>query len=247
MDYYFEDFTETNYVKILQLAKSKCRFCDYEELLDESQQNIIVWRHDIDMSVHRALKLANLERENNVSAVYFVHLNSAFYNVFEKVIREMLKKIGSMHEIGIHFDCGMYEGTPTKSKLEEDLGYYKTILEKFLEVRIKSFSFHNPTREILELFSEEKYAGLYNAYAERIMTNASYCSDSNGYWRYQRLQEFLSDENHSRMCVLTHPVWWVPKVLPPRERIQRAIDGRSNAVARAYDEEMRALNRKNII
>ena len=47
---------------------------------------------------------------------------------------------------------------------------------------------------------------MINAYAKYFKDNVEYCSDSNGYWRHQRLENFLNNK-HDKIQVLTHPVW----------------------------------------
>jgi hypothetical protein len=59
MDYFFEDFTESEYETLLKLAKKKWRFIKYSEY--RSDQPVVLWRHDLDFSVHRALRLAQME------------------------------------------------------------------------------------------------------------------------------------------------------------------------------------------
>ena len=56
MNYYFDDFTEDNYRQLIKLAKSNYNFIKYEDYNKKGKN--LLWRHDIDFSVHRALKLA---------------------------------------------------------------------------------------------------------------------------------------------------------------------------------------------
>ena len=245
MEFYFEDFTEENYRKIINLAKNfDIPFLTYREACGVDKA--IIWRHDIDFSVHRSLAIAKIEHEEGVRSTFFVHFNSRFYNVFEKEILEKLIEISKLgHEIGVHFDCEVEE-VKTKERLEEQLLFYKQIIEHMLNVEVSAFSFHNPTELILSTYTEEVYAGLYNAYSVKIRERFSYCSDSNGYWRYQRLEDFLEKEFGKNIIVLTHPAWWVPNAMAPRERIQRVIDGRKNCTEKNYDSVLESFGRKNV-
>lgn len=111
MNYYIEDFTEDNYKKFLLTAKQKNNILFYNEAMTAS--NAIVLRHDIDFSVHRSFALAQIEAELSVPAVYFVYLHSSFYNVLEKEIVQLLKKIVNMRaggaKLGLHFDPSYYD------------------------------------------------------------------------------------------------------------------------------------------
>ena len=69
----------------------------------------VLWRHDVDVSMHRAARLAEIEAERGVVATYFVNPRSVFYNLLEPEIEVLLRRIRSLgHEIGLHFDAGAY-------------------------------------------------------------------------------------------------------------------------------------------
>lgn len=252
MDYYFNDFTERNYRQILKLAKKKYTFISYEKFLeqqdgDRDQYRKILWRHDIDYSVHRGGKLSKIEKEEDVHSIYFIHFNSKFYNVFEK---EVCKKITEIYDngqsIGLHLDWEYYDDIPTSNQIEEDLVFYKNVLKKLTGIEVYAFSFHNPTALTFEKFDNIKYGGLINVYSKEIMQRVEYCSDSNGYWRFQRLQDFLERDDIQNACVLTHPGWWTPTAMSPRDRIERAIAGRSAYVALDYEAMLSNGGRVNV-
>lgn len=250
MKYSFSDFTEDEYRRLIKKAKNKASFISYRDFLDNKFSNIgnsIIWRHDIDISVNRALRMAEIEAEEGVKSVFFVLFSSTFYNVFENDIMGKLKQIISLgHEIGIHLDMDMYPNIPDKGKIEKDLDFLSDNIQYLFGVKVSSFSFHNPTPSIMNAFTGD-YIGQYiNAYSKRIIDNVAYCSDSNGYWRHQSIDEFLDKTDYNVACVLTHPVWWTPESLSPRERVQRAIDGRRRYVGENYDNLLDQFNRKNI-
>ena len=241
MKYYESDFTEKNYRNILQKIKLPTIF--YDEI--DKYESFALWRHDVDSSVHRAYALAKIEKELNIKATYFFLLSSMFYNVFELEIKELIEKILSLgHQIGLHFDPTLYE-IKTKDDLEKYLYFEKNIIETLLQTQIKVFSFHNPSDKILKEYEEFRYAGMINTYARFFKENIPYCSDSNGYWRYKRLEDFLN-EGHKKIQVLTHPEWWQKEVMKPRDRIQRCIDGRAKKTAKKYDELLQSLRRENV-
>ena len=86
---------------------------------------------------------------------------------------------------------------------------------------------------------------MINTYAKYFADNVKYCSDSNGYWWFKRLEDFL-DEKHKRIQVLTHPGWYQKKVMRPRERIIRSVQGRANNNLKNYDAILKKHARKNI-
>jgi len=235
------DFIISNYIQILKIAK-KNNFIVYDEIIN--QHRYILWRHDVDCSVHRAYALANIESELSVISTYFFQLGSMYYNIFEQEIRNLVLKIIELgHEIGLHFDPTQYK-ISNKKEIEKHLRFEKEILENLFGVKISVFSFHNPNVNILN-YDEFMYSDMINTYSKYFKENVAYCSDSNGYWRNKRLYDFLN-ENHSKMQVLTHPVWWQKEVMTPRERIYRCIDGRAVNTINIYDKSLFLLGRENI-
>lgn len=246
MDYCFEDFTETNYRKIIRMAKKVYKFISYEEAEDNGRN--VLWRHDIDYSVHRALKLAQIEYEEGIKSTYFIYLHSDSYNALEKEVADRIHKIvGLGHEIGVHFEPNFYGLVNSNMRrLEEYLKMEKSILEEVFEKKIWAFSFHNPdTGDWLKL-DQYTMAGLINAYSKTIKHKYSYCSDSNGYWRFRRLEEVIKAAEDEKLQVLTHPEWWTPEVLSPRNRILRSITGRAQNQIKEYDNLLQKMGRENI-
>jgi len=236
------EFTKENYARLLRLAK-KWEFVSYTGNLDK--ENIILWRHDVDASVHAAYCLAEIEETLDVKSTYFFQLGSLFYNVFEKHTYEMIKAIqGLGHSIGLHFDPTFY-GNISRSETLDKMAYEKHILENLLDTNISAISFHNP--EFGNWFNEGSFVlcGMFNAYSQFLKDNFKYASDSCGYWRFESIEKVLQGE-YSRLQVLTHPVWWTAKPLPPREKIKRYANDRARYCLRKYDSTLEEMGRKNI-
>ena len=73
---------------------------------------------------------------------------------------------------------------------------------------------------------------MLHAGARSVRDDYAYISDSNGYWRFDRLPEVIAAGAHERLHVLTHPEWWQEEAMSPRERILRCIAGRGAAPRR---------------
>jgi hypothetical protein len=244
-DYHFDDFTEKDFRRLVQLAKTKYPFATYDQVNPSEGNRFILWRHDIDFSVHRAHALAKIEQEEGITATYLVWLGSEFYNVFEEETRETLKDIPRMgHTIGLHFNTPAYD-IKSQEDLIKALSFEKEILENLLDIEIKVFSFHRPMPEILK-YNRFKYAGMVNTYAEYFQEQVGYCSDSNGYWRHRRLQEVLEKAGEEQLQVLTHPVWWQPTVMAPKERVWSCIDHRADRNKETYQTRLKLMDRENV-
>lgn len=241
------DFTVSHYRELLGLAKEHYDFVFYEDA--NPAERIVLWRHDLDYSINRALRLAQIEVEEGVKATYFVHLHSKFYHWGEKEITEKLREIqGLGHQLGLHFDPDFYRGRMNGEKeLFKCLAWEKQLLETEFNQEIKVFSFHNPDigGDWLKL-DADNLAGMVNAYGRTLKENFSYCSDSNGYWRFRRLWDVLEVADEERLQILTHPGWWQERVMHPKERIVRCIEGRKQNTIATYDYCLQEVGRGNL-
>lgn len=241
----FTEFTEAGFVALLgQLQAGGYRFAGYGE---RPSGRHVLWRHDVDVSMHRAARLAEIEAERGVVATYFVNARSAFYNLFEPEIETLLRRIRSLgHEIGLHFDAGAYSTTTwTSDNLELAIRREQPFVERLLQASVTVVSWHNPDLSNLLDFDADAICGLANAYGRQLRGDYAYCSDSNGYWRFKPMREVIR-EGHERLHLLTHPEWWTPEAMPPSERIDRAILGRARKVRRDYDLLLERSGRRNI-
>lgn len=241
--YHFSDFTLDNFRRLVRLANLNYEFRRFTDF--DRAEKFVLWRHDVDFSVHRAIKMARVEAEEGVTATYFLHLHSEFYNLLEFEVKRLIKELVSFgHALGLHFDTHYY-GVEQPEQLEQLVMRERQILEECFETEIHALSFHI-TSPTVDRFRNEKYAGLINAYADYFRTEVQYCSDSNGYWRHRRLEDVLRDAADVRLQVLTHPELWQDTVMSPKERVYRCIAGRAEKTRRWYDETLQVHGRKNI-
>lgn len=246
MNYNFEEFTEIEYIHLLRVAKSNwdfISFADYKKL-----GNLCLWRHDIDLSIQRAYRLAQIEAEEEVKATYFVHLHSEFYNALETENTDLIWKIRDLgHDIGLHFDPAFYTfRLKTDQDLLDWLTFERDIVQKAFQTKVEAFSIHNPDVGKWPSIEQDEVGGMVNAYGQYFKQNYGYCSDSNGYWRFRRLKDVLEAAEEERLQVLTHPGWWTPEAMSPRDRISRCIEGRAAKQHQRYDKLLQMMGRQNI-
>jgi len=241
--YFFSDFTRKNYRQILKLAKSKYVFKFFND--DLSTDKFILWRHDVDYSPQSALALARIEKEEGVYSTFFLLLHSEFYNLLERENTDCFKEILKYgHKLALHFDCSFYN-VNSINQLEDRLQFESSFLSNIFESEINVFSFHNPFEFALSC-EAESYAGLINTYSSTFKKNIGYCSDSNGYWRYERLEDVIRTEKHNKLQALTHPEWWQEEVMSPKQRMLRCVQGRAEKNIQQYDQFLKKYQRENI-
>lgn len=243
-EYFFDDFTENNYRAMLRLAKSKFEFLFLGENKKQSQG--ILWRHDIDHSIERALQMAKIEAEEDIKSTYFLYLHSEMYSIFEKETLSQIQEILSLgHRIGLHFDITFY-APQNAEDVVDNIEFEKNIIERLLSLNLGYISFHFPQFENhLINWRQESFCGMINTYSQSITDNYEYISDSNGFWRFKRLEDVLKTSTKD-LHVLIHPLWWVPTPMSPRARVQLCIDHRAAKMSENYETFTKNNGRLNI-
>lgn len=242
--YHYDDFTYDEYRALLQLAKQNYVFRLYDDAIDAAKKSVL-WRHDVDMSMHSALRIARIEAEENIKATYFLLPSSSFYNLFESEITKIVREIAKLgHSFGLHFDAAKHQ-VADEEQLRTHLIREQRLLEEHFHLNIASFSFHNPDERSLT-FDAPTYNGLVNCYSHAFRNHVAYCSDSNGQWRHQRLRDVLTAAEPAELQVLTHPEWWGSSPISPRARVFSAIDGRARKTFTAYNAALAAYGRENV-
>lgn len=239
-DWHFEDFTETSYREIVASARERYAF---EPFGTATTSPHVLWRHDVDYSVHRAAALARIEADLGVRATYFVLLHSDLYSVLEPAVHARLREIAALgHWIGLHFDSGFYPG----ADLDGKAAWERDVLEKVIGSPVGAVSLHNPSVYERQNFDAEELGGMLHTGARSVRDDYAYISDSNGYWRFDRLPEVIADGARERLHVLTHPEWWQEVAMAPRDRILRCISGRARAAEATYDALLADNGRINV-
>lgn len=243
-DHHFDDFTEAEYRRILRAAKDRYAFEVYGTT---NAGRHVLWRHDVDCSVHRALHLARLEADEGVTASYFLQLHSVFYNLLEEPVFSRVEEILTLgHQLGLHFDAGFYGGFGCEDELADKLAYERRLLMDLFDRRVDAFSLHDTQMWGSGRFDSDTIAGMTNTNGRDLMARYGYVSDSNGYWRFRRLPDVIAAAEEERLQVLTHPEWWQAEAASPRDRIRRCVEGRGRYIMGWYDDLLATQGRPNI-
>ncbi len=176
-------FDLAHYREILEAAQAGgYRFAAFG---DSPERGDLFLRHDIDLSLHAALTMAELEAELGVRTTYLLMTESVFYNLASAegvAAIERLRELG--HRIGLH---------AVHPRVELD--------DRFEPV----ISWHNPGPE----YMSEEIPGAINVYAERYFSPQTYRSDSNQRWRSGCPHEELRVGSFPWLQILIHPEIWV--------------------------------------
>lgn len=246
-----EDFTLDSYTNYLYSFKKDYKFINYEQIAQNGQPSIL-WRHDVDVSVHNAYKLAEIENNLGLQATYFLMLGSWFYDIRDHEIHELVKKIKEKgHIIGLHYDFEYLVSGKVScfQTFLRSLRHQKVEMENILGSKINVFSFHNPSLVegtlLEEINKKEVILDMINVYSDKIKKKFKYCSDSNGLWRFDQLRDLIDAQKYPYLHVLTHPEWWTKEPYTPREKIEKALLGRARSILKKYDDILLQNKRPN--
>lgn len=235
-----DTFTETEYRQLIRRTAENYVVCGYADVPDAPHA---ILRHDLDASMHRALALARIEQREGVTATYFLFPRCLYYNLLHPECKAIVRQIlEAGHRIGLHFDVSI-DHMP--SDLDRLLKHEKQLIEDEFGVSPEAVSFHLAGDFQARLPREQVVCGMTNAYSSAMSERYKYVSDSNGVWRFDRWSDLIDPSKYPRLHILTHPEWWTPEPMTPRQRLQRAIDGYASRMGRWYDETTRRFGRPN--
>ena len=173
-----------HYRELLEAARAGgYRFGRFE---GEPQAGHVYLRHDVDLSLDAALRLAELEADSGAVATYFLMSESVFYNLASREGAAALSRLRELgHDVGVH---AVWPGVPAAD------GRFSRVL-----------AWHNPDPQ----YMTEPVDGFLNVMAEPWFTQGLYRSDSNQHWRSGCPHEELREGAFSWLQLLTHPEIWV--------------------------------------
>ncbi len=233
-------FTYDSYIGLIHRLKSKgYQFTDYYKWPEVPQP--VIFRHDIDQDIGKALKLARIEKEENVKSTYFVLLTSEFYNVFADKNACMLREISSMgHDIGLHFDeMNDPSIVGNNDKIIEKIIMEADVLMRALNIKIGVVSMHQPSKDILD--ADLEIPGIVNSYGKLFFKDFKYVSDSRRRWR-EPIDEYVDQSSYQRLHILTHAFWYNEVETDMHDTILKYINSGSLDRYEIFDKNMTNLS-----
>jgi hypothetical protein len=241
------EFNLKNYRKIIKDANTRCIILPIPPKKSDDYDYHIIWRHDIDISMDHAVKMAEIDHDEGISSMFMVLASSPFYNLFEENNIDALYTIANYnHIIGLHFDPTTYNNIRTSIDIISFIEAEKRAIESHVGAKLKTFSLHNPsllndcTRE---KFSTPQVCGMINMNSTYIKTTYDYCSDSNMRWCGKSLEEKINSKL-TYLHAVTHPIWWLKPHLSNIKKIYHQTHKTRNQQREYYDKIMREVKSK---
>jgi hypothetical protein len=186
----------------------------YDELLDaagaggyrwarfdhEPREGDLFLRHDVDLSLEAALRMARLERERGAAATYFLMTESVFYNLASPEGRAAIDELRSLgHAVGLH---AVHPNARRDDRFDAVLAW------------------HNPDPD----YVFEPVDGAVNVMQPPWFTQGRYRSDSNQHWREGCPHEELRSGAFEWLQLLVHPEIWVYRGATMGETMRAMLD-----------------------
>lgn len=203
------DFTYKNYKKLITTLKEEdYNFSSFSKIKfsnEEIKQKVLL-RHDVDLSLEKALEMAHIDHELNISSTFFIYLGSPFYNVISEYGEKIIHKIIDLqHYIGLHVDLTKYNDR-TIAQIPYYIKKEIDFMEDYFKIKIDSVSFHKPLS--LNFLSRLELSHYPHSYEPVFLQNFKYFADSAAEWRYGHPLSSNAFKEKKNLQILIHPIWW---------------------------------------
>jgi hypothetical protein len=192
------EFSLGHYRELLEAARAGgYRFAFFE---GEPRDGDLLLRHDVDLSLDAALRLAELEAGAGARATYFLMTESVFYNLASHEGEHALARLRELgHRVGLH---AVYPHARLDDRFEPVVAW------------------HNPDPDYMTAPVE----GALNVMSEPWFAPATYRSDSNQHWRSGCPHGELRSGAFPWLQLLTHPEIWAYPGATMGETMQAMLD-----------------------
>jgi hypothetical protein len=160
----------------------------YSEILNSIKDKNVELRHDVDISIESAYRMAKYENELSVKSIYYLRFDCDYYNLLTSKNIKILDYLMENHEIGCHVDCTNFEN-------EDSLYNYLYNYNKIIPFR--KFTFHINTDKT-KRFGNIKY------FQNKSILTGEYISDSKNNFDDDKL---LKIKNLNDFTLVIHPEW----------------------------------------
>jgi hypothetical protein len=176
-------FDLTHYRQLLEAAQAGgYRFAAFGE---GPEAGDLFLRHDVDLALDAALRMAEVEVELGAHATYFLMTESVFYNIASTEGVAALARLRELgHRVGLH---AVHPNARLDDRFEPVLAW------------------HNPDPE----YMTDPVEGAINVMGARYFDPRTYRSDSNQRWRHGCPHEELRSGTFPWLQLLVHPEIWV--------------------------------------
>lgn len=175
------DFTVTIYKKLLgSLVEAGYGFQSYREFTGQSQEKVILLRHDVDDRKEHSLQFARIQHDLGINGTYY------FRMVPESFDKEVIQEIEEMgHEIGYHYEDMDF----AKGDVDEAYELAQKHLAQLREVaEVKTICMHGSPRspydnkEVWQKYDYRELGIIAEPYFDLDFSEVLYLTDTGRRW-----------------------------------------------------------------
>jgi hypothetical protein len=160
----------------------------------------LILRHDVDLSLDAALRLAELEAEEGAWSTWFLMTRSVFYNLDSTEGARAIERLRELgHRVAHH---AVYPHVDLDDRFDPVVAW------------------HNPDPE----YMHEPVDGVVNVMEPPWFVRGHYRSDSNQHWRSGCPHDELARGEPGWLQLLIHPEIWVYEGSTMRETMESFLD-----------------------
>jgi hypothetical protein len=223
---------------------------DYAHVTDSTEKFCVI-RHDIEFSIDRALQLAEIEFDEDISSTYTVQLRNNTYNALSEKNIELIHQIRKLgHKIALH------QNPPPMSKKALVNYVLKDIetLEYYYGFKIDRYAFHRPKQEQLAMYLD--VPGKINCYDKKYFhyfngpypndLRVTYLADSNHRWKWGHPIE-LDFTKVKKLQLNMHPFSWTMQGYENYRNFLSLIEERKKEMLHDIDSENKAFPKELLL
>jgi len=182
-------------------------YSDYYDILNigVKKKNILFVRHDVDISLKKALEMAEFEAKNAIHATYYILLTSPFYNALTPENLERIRMISELgHGIGLHYDITVKERMQNVDIANEIMMQMGLLIHHIGPIT-DSVTFHKPalgkdgTVELINILNKMDIT------CPNFDSKYKYISDSGHNWREDPVEAMMK---YDHIHINVHPEWY---------------------------------------
>ena len=191
-------FDLRHYGELLEAAKTGgYAFAFFDR---EPRSGDLLLRHDVDLSLDAALRMAEIEADAGAAATYFLMTRSVFYNLASAEGERALASLRTLgHRVGHH---AVWPSVDLDERFDRVVAW------------------HNPDSD----YMRRPIDGAVNVMQPPWFTEGRYRSDSNQHWRNGCPHEPLARGDFDWLQLLVHPEIWVYPGSTMRETMLAMLD-----------------------
>lgn len=201
-----ERFDFDTYRRMLRWISSARPCVGFREALEMGGDDFCLVRHDIDLSLAAAVRMAEVDADVGVRSTFFLLFSAPQYNLLTRDNSRVPRRLVELgHDVGLHYDTSAVDQLPA----DEAVAVFRTqaeLLGALSGAPVTAVARHNPGFGGFDPMAQT--TGFVSAYDPRFTSEITYVSDSCGAWRAEGLEVLTAAEPPRKLQLLTHPIFW---------------------------------------